>query len=128
MVVMTDQTVVNEYDDKPDLQVNNRAKEQAYRKGFLESARHIVRVWAHPAEPIRQPELKPVTVRELLERRRCDPFAEEEAAMHLRRRVRERFAVYGKSGSKCLGFRPGHAIAAARLRGRHQAMSCVTQL
>lgn len=36
-----------EYDDGPSINPP-RFKEQAFRRGFLESAQHIVRVWAHP--------------------------------------------------------------------------------
>lgn len=131
MVATTEQPLVREYDDGPDWPVKNRAKEQAYRQGFVDEARRIVRDWAHPPGPP-TPDLEPVTVRELLARRRCDPFAEAEAAWQLRQRVRERFTVYGRgdAGRKTyhLGYRPRHAAAAARLRGRHHAMAYVTNL
>ncbi|HRT43378.1 MAG TPA: helicase RepA family protein [Phycisphaerae bacterium] len=131
MVAATEQPLLREYDDGPDWPIVNRAKEQAYRQGFLEGARHIVKVWAHPPGPPK-PDPQPVSVRKLIEQRRCDPFAEVEAAWQLRRRVRERFAVYGRgdAGRKTyhLGYRPGHAVAAARLRGRHHAMAYVTSL
>lgn len=131
MVVATEQPLLREYDDGPDWPITNRAKEQAYRQGFLEGARHVVKVWAHPPGPPK-PDPQPVSVRKLIEQRRCDPFAEVEAAWQLRRRVRERFAVYGRgdAGRKTyhLGYRPGHAVAAARLRGRHHAMAYVTNL
>lgn len=131
MVAITEQPLVREYDDGPDAPAKNRAKEQAYRQGFVEGARHVVKVWAHPPGPSK-PDPQPVSVRELLARRRCDPFAEAEAAWQLRQRVRERFTVYGRgdAGRKThhLGYRPGHAAAAARLRGRHHAMAYVTNL
>lgn len=132
MVAMTEQPLVRWYDDGPDVPAKNLAKEQAYRQGFVEGARHVVKVWAHPPGPPPPPDPEPVTVRELLARRRCDPFAEEEAAWQLRKRVQRRFAVYGPgdAGRKTyhLGYRPGHAVAAARLRGRHHAMAFVTNL
>jgi len=128
-----DTELVRHYDDGPDWPVNNRAKELAYRRGFVEEARRIVRDWAHPPEPVNaKPAPGPVSLRELLDSRRCDPFGEVEAAWQLRRRVRERFTVYGPgdAGRKTyhLGYRPGHAAAAARLRGRHHAMVFVTEL
>ncbi|HRX83502.1 MAG TPA: helicase RepA family protein [Phycisphaerae bacterium] len=133
MVTINEQDIVREYDDGAGWPVNNRAKEQAYRRGFVEEARRIVRDWAHPPEPRNaKPGPGPVSVRELLDSRRCDPFGEVEAAWQLRRRVRERFTVYGPgdAGRKTyhLGYRPGHAVAAARLRGRNHAMAFVTNL
>jgi len=125
-----DGNLVREYDDGPDWPVNNRTKEQAYRRGFVESARRIVDEWAHPPGPA--PEPKPAPLSELIEQQVFDPFAETEAAWQLRRRVRERFAVYGRgdAGRRTyhLGYRPEHAVAAARLRGRHHAMVFVTEL
>jgi hypothetical protein len=60
-----------------------------------------------------------------------DPCGEEETAHKLRLRVRERYCVYGKgdAGWKThhLGYRPGHEVPAARLRGRHHALAFVTQ-
>ncbi len=47
-----DENLVCEYDDGPDWPVNNRAKEQGYRRGFVESARRIVDEWAHPRERV----------------------------------------------------------------------------
>ena len=127
---VADENLVREYDDGPDWPVNNRTKEQAYRRGFVESARRIVDEWAHPPGPA--PEPKPVPLSELIEQQVFDPFAEAEAAWQLRRRVRERFAVYGRgdAGRKTyhLGYQPDHAVAAARLRGRHHAMVFVTEL
>jgi len=132
MVTINQQAIVREYDDGPDWPVNNRAKEQAYRQGFVEGARYVVNVWAHPPGSPPPPDQEPVPLGELLKQRRCDPFGEVEAAWQLRRRVRERFTVYGPgdAGRKThhLGYRPGHAVAAARLRGRHHAMAFVTQL
>lgn len=132
MVAMIEQPLVRWYDDGPDWPITNRAKEQAYRQGFVEGARRIVNVWAHPPGPPPPFDPEPKTVRELLAARRCDPFAEEEAAWQLRKRVQRRFTVYGPgdAGRKTyhLGFRPGHAVAAARLRGRHHAMAFVTNL
>jgi len=131
MVAMIEQPLVREYDDGPDLPVKNRAAELAYRQGFVQGARHVVQVWAHPPGPVK-PAPGPVPLRDLIEQRRCDPFEEVEAALQLRRRVRERFTVYGRgdAGPKTyhLGYRPGHAVAAARLRGRHHAMAFVTNL
>jgi len=132
MVTINQQAIVRDYDDGPDWPVNNRAKEQAYRQGFVEGARYVVNVWAHPPGSPPPPDQEPVPLGELLKQRRCDPFGEVEAAWQLRRRVRERFTVYGPgdAGRKTyhLGYRPGHAAAAARLRGRHHAMVFVTEL
>lgn len=131
MIATTEQPLVREYDDGPDAPAKNPAKEKAYRQGFVEGARHVVKVWAHPPGPPK-PDPQPVSVRELLAQRRCDPFAEAETAWQLRQRVRERFTVYGRgdAGRKThhRGYRPGHAVAAARLRGRHHAMAYVTNL
>jgi len=131
MVAIAEEPLVRGYDDGPDVPLDNMAKEREFRRGFLESVRHIVCVWAHPPEP-EKPRPGPVSVAELLANRRCDPDAEEEAAWKQRGRLRERFAVYGRgdAGAKTyhLGFRPGHVLAAARLRGRHHAMVYVSEL
>ncbi|MBI1373919.1 MAG: AAA family ATPase [Phycisphaera sp.] len=132
MVALHGQVIPREYDDGPDVPCA-RDKERAYRQGFVEEARRIVREWAHPPGRVdAKPDAEPVSVRELIEQRRCDPFAEVEAAMKRRQRVRERFTVYsrGDAGRKTyhLGYRPGHAVPAARLRGRHHAMAFVTEL
>ena len=62
MVAATEQPLLREYDDGPDWPITNRAKEQAYRQGFLEGARHVVKVWAHPPGPPK-PDPQPVSVR-----------------------------------------------------------------
>lgn len=131
MFVTPEQPLVRDYDDGPEWPITNRAKEQAYRRGFVDEARRIVQVWAHPPGPVKQAP-GPITVRKLIKQRRCDPFAEAEAACKLRLRVRERFTLYGRgdTGRKTnhLGYRSGHAAAAARLRGRHHAMTYVINL
>lgn len=128
--------LVRWYDDGADWPDPSRRKERAFRRGFVEEARRIVRAWAHPPRPPDvAPDASPVTLGELLARRRCDPFAEEQAARKLRQRVRERYAVYGAGyGPGCggrktyhLGYRPGHEVPAARLRGRHHAMAYVIE-
>lgn len=119
-------TLVREYDDGPGSPVDGGdLKELAYRQGFVEEAHRIVREWADPPMPP-TPDPEPDSLRQLIEQQPCDPFGEAEAAWQLRRRVRERYAVYGPgdAGRKTyhLGFRSGHSLAAARLRGRHHAM------
>jgi len=108
-----DVDIAADYDDGPDWPNQSPEKERAFRRGFLEEARRVVREWADPDDGT------------------FDPWGEEEAARQLRRRVRERFSVYapGRAGPKThhLGYRPGHAAPAARLRGRHHAMAYVTQ-
>ena len=88
-------------------------RERAFRRGFLEEARRVAREWVDPADDA------------------FDPFGEEEAARKLRLRVRERYSVYGRgdAGRKTyhLGYRPGHEVPAARLRGRHHALVYVTE-
>jgi len=130
MVAATD--IVREYQDGPDCFAPNRAAEQGFRQGFVEEARRIVREWAHPPGPLPPPDMKPVSMREILAKRRRDPLAEEEKAGRQRQRLRERFTVYGAgdAGPKThhLGYRPGHEVPAARMRGRHHAMAYVTGL
>jgi hypothetical protein len=91
----------------------SRPKELAFRRGFLDAARHVLRDWVDN------------------DSRDFDPVGEEEAAWKLRQRVRERYCVYGRgdAGRKTyhLGWRPGHAVAAARLRGWHHGLTCITQ-
>ncbi|MCC7193366.1 MAG: AAA family ATPase [Phycisphaeraceae bacterium] len=130
MVAATD--IVREYQDGPDHAAEDRAVEQAYRKAFVEEARRIVRDWAHPPGPLPPPDPEPVSMREILAKPRRDPLAEEEKAGRQRHRLRERFTVYGAgdAGPKThhLGYRPGHEVPAARMRGRHHAMAYVTML
>lgn len=99
------------YDDGPG-EPDCPERECAFRQGFVEEARRIVRDWVDPNAD-------------------TDPFGEEEFAQKLRWRVRERYTVYGpgEAGRKTrhLGYRPGHEIPAARLRGRHHALAYVTQ-
>ena len=124
--------VVREYQDGPSYAAENRAVEQAYRQGFVEEARRIVRDWAHPPGPLPPTDTKPVSLREIIAKRRCDPFAETERAGWQRQRLRRRFTVFGPgdAGSKThhLGYRPRHEVPAARMRGRHHAMVYVTGL
>ncbi len=123
--------IVREYQDDPDYAAD-RAVEQAYRLSFVDEARRMVREWAHPPGPLPPPDMKPVSMREILAKRRRDPLAEEEKAGRQRQRLRERFTVYGAgdAGPKThhAGYRPGHEIPAARLRGRQHAMAYVTNL
>jgi len=86
-----------EYDDGPSLPCA-RDKERAYRQGFVEEARRVVREWIDADDD------------------RFDPFGELATAERTRRRVRDRF-----------GCQPGHAVPAARARGRHHALAYVTQ-
>lgn len=107
---------VRMYDDSPGWPNATVEKERAYRQGFLEEARRVVREWAEPDDTF-------------------DPWGQEDAARLLRLRTRERYSVYQAghgplaAGRKThhLGFRPGHVIPAARLRGRHHALTYVTQ-
>jgi len=133
-MVAINKTIVREYQDGMSFPVDalTYAAERAYRRDFVEEARRIVRVWAHPPGPPPPPMLKPVSIGELMAKRRCDPFAEEEAMHKQRRRLRERYTVYGPgdAGPKThhLGYRPGHEVPAARLRGRQHAMAYVTNI
>jgi hypothetical protein len=126
-----DAGLLREYDDGADWRAESLAKERAFRQGFVEEARRVVRVWAHPPGPPPPPDTKPVSLRELMAKRRFDPDVEIEAALKLRRRVRERYTVYGRgdAGRKThvLGYRQGHDVAAARVRGRHHALVYVME-
>jgi len=112
-----DTGLVRRYDDGPGWPNASPEKERAYRRGFLEEARRVVRDWPGHPEQIRQQE------------------AQAEAAWQLRRRVRRRYTVYGPGyGPGCagrrtyhLGYRPGHEAPAARLRGRHHSLAFVLQ-
>ncbi|MCL2645593.1 MAG: helicase RepA family protein [Phycisphaerales bacterium] len=132
--MVANNNIVREYQDGMNFPVDalTYAAERAYRRDFVEEARRIVRVWAHPPGPPPPPMLKPVSIGELMAKRRCDPFAEEEAMHKQRRRLRERYTVYGAgdAGPKThhLGYRPGHEVPAARLRARQHAMAYVTNL
>ena len=112
-VVAGKQNLLRHYDDGLGWGNYSTAKEQAFRKGFLEEARRITDEWVDPDDDD------------------FDPRGEEEAAHRLRLRIRERYAVYGRgdAGRKTyhLGWRSGHAVAAARARGRHHALAYVTQ-
>jgi len=125
-----DAPLVPEYDDGPDQPVTNLDKEQAYRQGFLDEARRIVRDWANPMPPSK-PDTRPVSIRELMQRCRCDPFSEIDAAKVQREQLREDYAVYeaGDAGPKTrhLGYRQGHEVPAAEWRGRHHAMTFVLE-
>lgn len=105
---------LREYDDGPGWPRENPAKERAFRRAFVEEARRLVRDWTAPPETDTS-----------------DPFGETEAAAKLRVHVRERFAMYepGDAGPKTYhrGYRPGHEVPAARLRGSHHAMVYVTE-
>ncbi|MBN2583967.1 MAG: AAA family ATPase [Planctomycetes bacterium] len=105
--------LLRDYDDGPGWPNATPAKEQAYRRGFVEEARRVVRDWPGHDDQIRLQE------------------EEAEAAWKLRQRLRERYSVYapGGEGPKThhRGFRPGHEVLAARLRGRHHAMAYVLQ-
>jgi putative DNA primase/helicase len=117
MVVMdaeaAEQGLLSPYDDSMGGPNTSRLKELAFRRGFLEAARYVLRQWVdNDSETF-------------------DPVAEEQAAYKLRQRVQERYSVYrrGCEGRKTyhLGWRPGHEVAAARLRGWHHGLTCITQ-
>ncbi|MBE3123213.1 MAG: AAA family ATPase [Planctomycetes bacterium] len=109
---VADQSLLRYYDDGAGWPNETREKERAFRRGFLEEARRVAREWADPDDAF-------------------DPFVEEQAAHNLRLRVHERYSVYqrGVAGRKTyhLGYRPGHEVPAARLRGRHHALAYVAQ-
>jgi len=105
------------YDDGAGWPNMTAAKERAFRQGFVEEARRTVREWASGDFAL------------------YDPFGQEKAAHQLRLRTRERYTIYrtkygpGCAGRKThhVGYRPGHEIPAARLRGRHHALAYITQ-
>jgi len=105
--------LVRLYDDGAGCLSTTYAKERAFRQGFVEEARRIVREWVDPDDETQ------------------DPFGELQSAHRLRLRIQEKYAVYGPgcAGRRTyhLGFRPGHEIAAARARGRHHALVYVVQ-
>jgi len=141
MVVTTNRpdaghTLLRCYDDGLGWPNVSRKKEQAYRQGFLEEARRVVREWAHrPEEPAVERRLPAASPSNSPAEPDFDPFGELEAARMLRLRVRKRYTVYGAAyGPGCagrrtyhLGYRPGHEVPAARLRGRHHAMAFVAE-
>ena len=85
------------YDDGAGWPNYSREKERAFRQGFVEETRRVLREWSDPPDDF-------------------DPWAEVATAERTRRRVRDRF-----------GCRPGHEVPAARARGRHHALVYVTQ-
>lgn len=128
------ENLVPGYDDGAGWPNATCEKEQAFRQGFLEEARRIARQWAHPAdlEPIAA-KSDPIAafIKRVMADPRFDPFQEVEAAARLRNHLRERYTVYGPgiTGRKAfhLGYRAGHEVPAARLRGRHHAMVYVVE-
>jgi len=129
---IVDGNLVRDYDDGPGGPRSNRAKERAFRQGFVEEARRVLREWAHPFDEMnRVPSLTPRP----LSKARCNPSREIAIARKLRLRVRERYAVYGAAyGPDCAGrktyhqgYRLGHEAVAARLRGRHHALEYVVE-
>jgi len=105
------------YDDGAGWPNTTAAKERAFRQGFTEEARRAVREWTSGDLDL------------------FDPFGQEEEAQKLRLRTRERYTIYrteygpGCAGRKThhVGYRPGHDVPAARLRGRHHALAYITQ-
>ncbi|MFB3894510.1 MAG: AAA family ATPase [Phycisphaerae bacterium] len=108
---------VSIYDDSAGWPNATVEKEHAFRQGFLEEASRVVREWTNPDDAT------------------FDPFGEEQAALHLRLRTKERYTIYRPGyGPNCagrkthhVGYWPGHEAPAARLRGRHHALAYVTQ-
>jgi len=136
MVAINTPAVVRHYDDGPGWPNATREKERAFRRGFVEEARRVIRQWAHPPEDLMgEPRVVATKLSELQANRRFDPIKEIEAARMLRLRVRERYTVYGAAyGPGCagqrthhLGYRSGHEVPAARLRGRHHALEYVVE-
>lgn len=97
MVAMNGQATPCLYDDGPGLPCA-REKEQAYRQGFVEEARRVVREWIDADDD------------------NLDPWGELATAQRTRRRIHDR-----------IGVQPGHEVPAARARGRHHALAFVTQ-
>ncbi len=117
MVASASAACLQIYDDGPGWPNASRDKERAYRQGFIEEARRVVREWTEPDDAT------------------FDPAGEEHTARQLRLRTRERYSIYKPNyGPLCagrktyhMGYRPGHEVPAARLRGRHHALAYVTQ-
>ncbi|MCD4824465.1 MAG: helicase RepA family protein [Phycisphaerae bacterium] len=90
----------------------SRQAERAFRQGFLEEARRVIREWIDPDDGF-------------------DPWGQQETAHKLRLKIRERYSVYapGEAGRKTchLGWRDGYVVAAARARGRHHALAYIIQ-
>jgi len=109
----TEPALARRYDDGLGWPNAAPRKERAFRQGFVEEARRVLREWVDPDDET------------------FDPWGEIEAAHRLRLRIRGRYTVYGpgRAGRKTyhLGYRPGHEIAAARSRGRHHALAYVAQ-
>lgn len=97
-MVATNGQVILPYDDGPGWPHHTREKEKAYRRGFVEEARRVVREWIDPDDDT------------------FDPWGDVATAERTRRRIRDRF-----------GSRTGHEVPAARARGRHHALAFVTQ-
>lgn len=118
--------LVRPYDDSIGYPRSSHEKEQAFRQGFVEMARHLVQQWPKPhAKRKRTPTA-----------RWCYLRREAREAYALRQRVRERFSVYstGHGIHRCscrktyhMGYRPEHVLPAARLRGRHHALEYLFQ-
>jgi len=110
---ITEPAMARRYDDGLGWPNATPRKERAYRQGFVEEARRVLREWVDPDDET------------------FDPWGEIEAAHRLRLKIRERYTVYGPgcAGRETyhLGYRPGHEIAAARSRGRHHALAYVAQ-
>ncbi len=102
------QDIVKLYDDSLGWPNNTVEKEQAYREGFLEESQRVVRDGLSRGDAIRL----------RVARRNRDVF-------------RDHCAVYrtDSAGRKThhLGYRPGHEVYAARLRGQHHALEFVAQ-
>ncbi|NLX59687.1 MAG: hypothetical protein GXY74_11430 [Phycisphaerae bacterium] len=124
--------LVRFYDDGPGGPGATREKKQAFREGFLEGARRVARVWAHPPEePRPRGEFKVVRLSEMIKKMPFDSSAEIEAVRKLREQIHEGYTVYsrGSAGPKTyhLGYRPGHEVPAARARGHHHALEHVIE-
>lgn len=99
------------YDDGPDAPAKDIEKEKTFRLNFTDEARRIVRDWTNPSLC-------------------CQPQDESRVMFELRRRMRDHCSVWPLDAgvhAGHMGYRPSHAVAAARLRGRHHAMEYVIQ-
>ena len=121
MVAIGDAVVLSHYDDGP-AHPCDPEKERAFRRAFLAEAQRIEREWSRSPQrcdtdpPAREPD---------------DLVREEEAARLRRQHLRERYTAsspgYAGHASRHPGYRPGHAVPAAELRGRHHAMRYVVE-
>jgi len=109
--------LVRYYDDGAGWPNATVEKERAFREGFLDAARSVVRRWARPSKPGMKSHISFDT--------------EIEAARKVRERIHDQYSVYRAGGegprTHHLGYRRGHEAPAARARGRHHALEYVIE-